>query len=127
MTINLRAVVRPMINTVNADISATLRRSDGYTTLPGGKREPKYIDTTGSIQVQALSSSQLEFMNNLNMQGVMRKVYLYGDWGGPVRADQTGGDLLVFKFRGVQSTWKIVTVFETWDGPGWCCVGVVLQ
>jgi len=127
MTINLHAVVRPLITAVNADIPATLRRSDGYTTLPGGKREPKYIDSTGRIQVQALSSSELEFMNDLQAMGVKRKVYMYGDWGGPVRADQTGGDMLVFPYRGTTSTWKIVTEFETWDGPGWCCVGVVLQ
>lgn len=126
--INLHATVRPLISSVNGDISATLRRSTGSTPLPGGKRVPTYADTLGSIQVQALSSSQLEFMNDLQMQGVMRRVYMYGDWGGMIRADKEGGDLLVFKHRdNPAAVWKIVTTFETWDGPGWSCVGVVLQ
>lgn len=128
---NLHQLVRGPITAINPDITGTLRRSTGYTTLPGGKREPTYADTTGRIQVQALGPVDLKHVNDLNLQGVDRKVYMYGDWGGPIRADQTGGDLLQFPVRGVMRTWKIVTVFETWDAPiganGWCAVGVVMQ
>lgn len=69
----------------------------------------------------------------MNIEGVDRKVYMYGDWGGPIRADATGGDLLSFPMLRAPDTmrdWKIVTVFETWDnvgGEGWCAVGVVMQ
>lgn len=123
MSLNLHGMVRGVISAINADTPATLRRSTGYTTAPGGIRTPAFSDTIGMVQVQALSSSQLKHMNDLNIQGIMRKVYMYGEWGGPVRADKTGGDLLVFDAK----TWKIVTVFEQWDRPGWSCVGVVQQ
>lgn len=125
----MHSLVRGAIQAVNTDIAGTLRRSTGYTTLPGGKREPVYADTTGRIQVQALGSTELKHINDINIQGVIRKVYMYGDWGGPVRADATGGDLLVFPRvkGGPAATWKIVTTFETWTDSGWCAVGVVLQ
>lgn len=128
MSLNLHAMVRTLISTVNSDITAALKRNAGYTTNAAGKRVPAYETTTGSIQVQALSNGDLKHMNDLNIQGIMRKVYMYGDWGGPVRADATGGDVLVFPHRdNIAAEWKIVTVFEAWDGPGWSCVGVVLQ
>lgn len=129
MSLNLHGMVRGVITAVNSDITGTLRRSTGYTTAPNGTRTPTYSDTTGRIQVQALSSTELKHVNDLNIQGVIRKVYLYGDWGGPIRADATGGDLLVFPRvkGGPNATWKIVTTFETWTDSGWCAVGVVLQ
>lgn len=129
MSLNLHGMVRGVITAVNSDIPGTLRRSTGYTTAPNGTRTPTYADTTGRIQVQALSSTELKHVNDLNIQGVIRKVYLYGDWGGPIRADATGGDLLVFPRvkGGAPATWKIVTTFETWTDSGWCAVGVVLQ
>lgn len=125
---NLHGIVRGAITTVNPDISATLKRSTGYTTGANGKRAPTFSSTTGQIQVQGLGPADLRHLQNLNIQGVDRKVYMYGDWGGPIRADQTGGDLLSFPIPRDPNTmrdWKIVTVFETW--PDWTAVGVVLQ
>lgn len=129
MSLNMHGMVRGAIQAVNTDIAATLRRSTGYTTDAAGKRTPVYADTTGRVQEQALSSAELKHVNDLNIQGVIRKVYMYGNWGGPIRADATGGDLLVFpRVKGGPAvTWKIVTTFETWTDSGWCAVGVVLQ
>lgn len=129
MSLNLHEMVRPAINVINTDIAATLRRNTGSTTAADGKRTPAYTDTTGLVQVQALGPKDLKHMESQNIQRVDRKVYMYGDWGGPIRADQTGGDLLVFPRTkgGAPATWKIVTVFETWTDSGWCAVGVVLQ
>lgn len=129
MSLNLHAMVRPVITAINSDIAATLRRSTGYTTAPNGTRTPTYADTAGRIQVQALGPKDLQHMNNLNIQAVARKVYMYGDWGGPIRADATGGDVLLFpRVKGGPAVaWKIVTTFETWTDSGWCAVGVVLQ
>lgn len=130
MSINMHALVRGAITRVNSDISATLRRDTGTpVTQPNGTRLPGYADTTGTVQVQGVVGSDLKHMNDLNIQGVMRKVYLYGDWGGPVRADKVGGDLMLFpRVKGGPAVlWKIVTIFETWTDAGWCSVGVVLQ
>lgn len=126
----MHSIVRGAITSVNSDITALLRRSTGYTTGANGKQVPVYAaDVSGRAQVQALSSTELKHLSDLNIQGVARKVYLYGDWGGPVRTDATGGDLLLFpRVRGgANSVWKIVTTFETWSDSGWCAVGVVLQ
>lgn len=124
---NLHGIVRSQISAVNPDIAATLRRSAGYTTDTDGTQIPAYTTLTGSIQVQALGPSDLRHVEPLNIQGVLRKVYAYGNWMGVVRADQKGGDLLTFSQvpGGAAQDWKVVTVFETW--PDWCAIGVVLQ
>lgn len=124
---NLHGIVRSQISAVNPDIAATLRRSAGYTTDTDGTQIPAYTTLTGSIQVQAFGPSDLRHVGPLNIQGVLRKVYAYGNWMGVVRADQKGGDILTFPqfpFATVQD-WKVITVFETW--PDWCAIGVVLQ
>lgn len=147
---NLHGIVRGAITTVNPDIPALLQRSNGYTTQSDGEQIPQYIFMTGSIQVQGVSGKDLEHVNMLNIQGVLRKVYMYGDWSGVVRGDSRGGDLLQFadtstasglvSFDGTQLAtfdgallvdpgtapyWKVVTVAETW--PDWCSVIVSRQ
>ena len=125
---NLHSVVRGAIRSVNPDISATLLRSAGYTTDATGKQIPAYAaPLTSNVQVQGVGGRDLQHMDALNIQGVMRKVYLYGNWQGVVRADLKGGDLMQFPQvpgSAVQS-WKIVTVIETW--PDWCKLSVVMQ
>jgi len=83
------------------------------------------------MQVQALSAEDLKHPNFLNVQGVKRAVYLFGNVQGTVRPDAKGGDLLVFPQNrgGLNRTWLVVAVFETWtpDAQGFCKVGVVLQ
>ncbi len=124
---NLHSAVRGAIRNINPDIAATLRQSTGYVTDAGGKQWPAYADPIAStVQVQAVAGKDLEHTNGLNIQGVLRKVYLYGNWQGVVRADMRGGDLFQFSQvpgGGVQR-WKVYTVFETWSD--WCAV-VVLQ
>jgi hypothetical protein len=66
-------------------------------------------------------------MEGLNIQGVMRSVYLYGNIQGVVRVDQKGGDILQFPETtcGEIKNWKVVNVIETWED--WCHVIVTLQ
>lgn len=125
---NLHALVRSAIQTVNPDIPAQLLRNTGYSTGASGRQEPTYgTPEPVSIQAQAASGGEIERMNNLSMQGVFRKVYMYGNTQGIVRADKKGGDIL--KFPQVPGApvqeWKVVEVSETW--PDWCCVIVWLQ
>lgn len=124
---NLHGIVRGAITTVNPDISATLLRSDGYATALGGKQVPKFLSFSGKIQVQGVSAKDLEHIDFLNIQGVLRLVYLYGNWAGVVRADQKGGDIM--KFAQIPGTavqdWRVVNIKETW--PDWCSVIVQLQ
>lgn len=124
---NLHGIVRGAITSVNPDINATLLRSNGYTTDEAGMQVPEFLRFNGKIQVQGVSASDMRNTDYLNIQGVLRAVYLRGNWAGVVRADKKGGDIL--KFAQVPGTaiqdWKIVAVKETW--PDWSSVIVWLQ
>lgn len=102
-------------------------RSTGFSTSEDFQQVPEYESTTVLANVQALSGSDLQHINGLNIQGTMRKVYLYGDVKAISRPDATGADLLVFPQDPDSSpqTWLVSQVMETW--PDWCCVIVTLQ
>jgi len=119
--LNMHAIVGPAIASVNPFIAATVLQSSGFTTNPDGTRTPTYTTTIMSIQVQALTSGELQRLDGLNLQGVMKAVYLSGRWHGAVRVGQQGGDLL--KFHG--QTWLAVQVIENWEL--WSKLAVVLQ
>lgn len=124
---NLHGMVRGAITSVNPDITATLYRSNGYTTTASGKQVPAYTILSGSIQVQGVSAKDLEHTDFLNIQGILRTVYIKGNWAGVVRADQKGGDIMKFPQvpGAVVQDWLVVSVKETW--PDWCSVIVCLQ
>jgi len=125
---NLHGIVRGAITSVNPDVLATLRRPTGeYTTAPDGLRTPEYDERTDvPIQVQALSGKDVQHMDALNIQGVLRSVHLDGDWQGVFRPDGLGGDLFTFGYAGAPArTWLVVQVMETW--PDWSRVVVQLQ
>lgn len=124
---NLRATANSRTQTINPNLVIELLRSNGYTVGPAFKQIPAFISVSGEAQIQALSGKDLMHLNNMNIQGVSRKVYLYGNWMGVVRSDEKGGDVLVFPQAPGEPNqqWKIRTVFETW--PDWCAVGVSLQ
>lgn len=126
---DMHALVSGLIGVVNPFITAQLSKSTGYTTGPSGKRTPTYAAAvTVQIQVQALSAEQLQHLDGLNIQGVMRKVFLEGDWQGVFRPDAGGGDLFNFKSTPAApaaQNWKVVQVLETW--PAWCSLAVQLQ
>lgn len=129
---NLRGIANGIITAVNPNTAAQLLRSAGYTTSPSGKRTPAYADpVTAQVQVQALSASQIQHLDSLNITGVLRNARLDGDWRGVYRVDTQGGDLLTFAntadvradLRG--TSWLIVQILETW--PEWCSVAIQLQ
>lgn len=125
---NLHNVVRPLVTTVNPDIPALWRQSNGFTKGADGRPVPQYIDHTGiTIQPQAWNGETLKHPDSISQQGVRRDVYMYGDVQGINRPDSMGGDLLQFAETpgGPIRVFLIVCVFETW--PDWCKVGVVLQ
>ncbi|HIE4429983.1 TPA: hypothetical protein ACXM9H_000954 [Burkholderia multivorans] len=129
---NLYSIVSGVIGTVNPFVPVTLQQSSGtYDTAPDGSRTPHYNASLQSVQVQALSAKEIQHLDGLNIQGVLRKAYLNGDWRGVYRATNQGGDLLQFAAApGVPAslqgtTWKVVQVFETW--PDWCALAIQLQ
>ena len=124
---DLHGIVRGAITSVNPDIYASLRRSIGYVTDAAGKQVPQYVTLGGMIQVQGVSAKDLEHIDNLNIQGVLRTVYIRGNWAGVVRVDQKGGDIMKFpQIPGAAvQDWRVIHVKETW--PNWCSVIVNLQ
>lgn len=129
---NLHAAVRAVIPTVNPDITVTWRRSNGYQTDAAGKQEPQYLpDLPVQAQVQSETYGDTRHADMLNIGGLRRAVYLFGDVEGVVIPDAKGGDLLLFPAvrGGPVRVWKVWAVSETWtpDVPGWCRVLVVDQ
>lgn len=119
---NLHAVGGPLVARVNPTKSGTVHVSTGFTTDAAGIRKPRYTVHRGvPLQVQALTGSELKQLDALNVQGVVRGAYLYGDISGLVRARQKGGDMVQFDGR----HWLVVAVLETW--PGWCKVALSEQ
>lgn len=125
---NLHGIVRGAITAVNPDIPGIILRSTGWTTLPSGKRTPNYSpEQNVQIQVQALSSRELQQIEFLNIQGILRTLYMYGNVEGIDRPDKEGGDIVQFAQvpgEAVQS-WLVVRVNQVW--PDWCSVVVALQ
>ena len=125
---NLHGVVRGAITTVNPDIPACLFYSTGeFETSDAGVCTPKYKIKKGNIQVQGVNGRDLQLINNINMQGIFRSVYLYGELSGIVRSNQQGGDLLEFADVGCCEVkkWLVVQVAEIF--PDWCKVIVCQQ
>jgi len=124
---NLRGLANKYTRLTNNNIQVNWVQSTGYVTDSAGKRVPTTITLTVEAQVQALSTSDLKHIDGLNIMGVMRTVYLYGNAAGVVRADQIGGDILRFPEvpNGTIRNWLITQVVETW--PDWCHVIVTLQ
>jgi hypothetical protein len=119
---DLRGIANGAIQSVNSNILVTWTRPDGtFLTDAAGHRVANTTSSTVSAQVQALSANDLQHIDGLNIQGVKRAVYMYGDVQGIVRADQKGGDILTFGGH----DWRVVQVLETW--PQWCKVVVVMQ
>ncbi|WP_150810477.1 hypothetical protein [Pandoraea sputorum] len=128
---NLHGVVSGSISAINPFVAATIKQSNGYTTGADGKRVPAYISIPVSAQVQALDAGRLQHLYEQNITGVLRRVYLNGNFQSVFRPGNGGGDLFDFgSGAGVPAVlantrWLVVQVFETW--PDWCSLAIQLQ
>ena len=123
---NLRDIANGAIQCVNPDQEIVWKRSTGYEIVDY-KQVPSYETVNCLGNVQSLSDEQLRQMNNLNIAGVLRSVYLSSNAMGISFTQIRGGDLLYFReFEGVEvSEWKVVNATETWDS--WARVTAVQQ
>lgn len=130
---NLHGIVRSAINSVNSDKPALFLASTGNTVNADFSQTPSYA--TGvpvRIQIQPLGKEELRHVEKLNLQGVFRTVYMFGNTQGIVRVNAQGGDLLQFApFQGqAVQNWKTVgPVAGPWDVEygGWTKLVVCLQ
>ena len=113
---NLHGLASQAISAVNPMISATLQTNAGYTTADDGTRTPILTDSSISIQFQAFSERELTHINELNIGGIIRKIYANGTLQAMDHKAGKGGDLLTI----ASNTWLVVHVMEQW--PDWCSV-----
>ena len=84
------------------------------------------------MQVQAVTGEDLKHLDGLNIQGIMRTVYINGRVQGVNRQAIKGGDVIALPTGltvapPLADIWLVTTVLEPWDTPGWCKVLVTLQ
>ena len=121
---NLHAIVAPCIGAVNPNVEVTIMPSTGSVTNPDGTRVPTFDSVSAIAQVQALTYTDLRQLDGLNITGIRRAMYLYGDVEAIVRVAQQGGSLIQF----ADQTWLVVQVAENWNPmDGWVKVLVTLQ
>lgn len=130
--------VRPFANrvtqAVNPNITVTLKRSTGYTINAAGAQVPAYAaDETITVQVQALTQSEIQHLDKLNISNGQASVYADTQLSSVDRPSSSGGDLIVFGtdaqtpagLRG--QTWLVVALLEGWAGSGWCKAAITSQ
>jgi len=121
---DLRGIANSISSVVNPNETVSVLRSTGFTVGAGGKQVPTYATAvSGPAQVQALDGDTLKQMDNVNIQGVLRAIYLRGALAGVVRPAGTGGDIV--KRKAGAETWLVVKVLETW--PDWTKAVICLQ
>ena len=119
---DLQGLAHSVAGTVNSNVTVTVKVSTGFATGAGQRQVPTYADpVTGLAQIQAMSAADLRQVENLNIQGTMRAIYLRGELAGVVRPENKGGDLILEGSR----TWLVRQVLESW--PTWTKAAIVLQ
>ena len=121
---DLRGLANSVTATVNPNQTVTVLRSTGYAIGAGAKQVPSYAaPVVGPGQVQALDADDIKQLDGLNIQGVIRAIYLRGTLAGVIRPDGTGGDIV--KRKNDTETWLVVKVLESW--PDWTKAAIVRQ
>lgn len=128
---NLRAIANRATQRINPNVSATIMRSDGYTTDDDGKRVPKFTPLPLQVQVQPASTGDIQKLEALNIQGVHRVIYISAEVEAMIRVDKKGGDQIIFE-AGImpeddqKTRWIISVVLEVW-GHDWRKCAITLQ
>lgn len=128
MSINVRAIANASVQPVNPDIIVAMQASNGYGKDAAYRQVPVYAPVVNlPCNIQALQYDDIAQIDNMNIQGTRRKVYVHGAWNGVARSDTEGGDLLQFPEHtgGPMRNWLVVFVFEQW--PDWCSLCVTEQ
>jgi hypothetical protein len=120
--LNLHKIANSAIRRVNPNISAVLKKYAGETIGPGRTPQPSYLPDQGVIiQLQPLSKGELQHVDGLNVQGLVKSIYVNGNYFSVQREKEQGGD--IFLING--ETWLVVEPIELW--PDWCRLLVNLQ
>lgn len=111
-----------MIGIVNPFVTAQLIASTGNVVNADGSVTPGYLPPVDiQVQAQELSFKELQHIENLNLQGIMKSIYCPGTVQAVNRAAGTGGDKIVIGAE----TYLAVAISEQW--PDWVRVIGQLQ
>lgn len=129
---NLHGTVRGAITSVNKDITAQYLASTGPTSDANYAQSPTFAAAVPvRCQVQPMSRGDLQLVERLNLRGIFRSIFMFGNPQSVVRIQAKGGDLLQFSPFGVEAVqdWKVVDVDGPWDVEygGWSKIIVQLQ
>lgn len=130
---NLRTIANRMTSRINPNVAATLRRSTGYTKGASYDQIPTYSEEPIVVQVQALTQSELQHLEKMNISNGQASVFANRQLSSADRSSQSGGDIIVFGtdaatpegLRG--QTWLVVALLEGWIGSGWCKAAITSQ
>lgn len=119
---DLHGIAAGAIGAVNPFVAAQLIASTGNTVNPDGSVTPGYAAPVPmQIQAQELSFKDLQHIENLNLQGILKSIYCPGTVQAVNRLAGTGGDKIVI----AGDTYLAVAISEQW--PNWCRVIGQLQ
>ncbi|MCC8367096.1 hypothetical protein J8V57_12560 [Xenorhabdus sp. PB61.4] len=115
--INVRTIANNLITTVNPNIRAVLLENKGYKTSDSGKQTPEYIEHEVTIQLQSLSTQDLEHLGVINQQGQYIYAYARGQISAIRRTKQKGSDRMKFAAYGEEevSEWNVTKVIESYS------------
>lgn len=117
--IKVRAIANSAIQVVNKNLPATLIANEGFEIIPGGKQVPKLASYEISVQMQSLSTQDLEHLGVINQQGEFIYCYARGQIEAIRRAKDKGADKISFVAYGESETseWLVTKVIESY--PSW--------
>jgi len=118
---NVHGMVADVIGNVNPNRVITCKRSIGYTKGANYQQTPEYRNIMVLANIQALSGTEIQRLNSLNIQGILKAIYVHGKFDAIVRMSGKGGDLFQFD----RQTWLAVHVLENWES--WTKLAVQLQ
>ncbi|PHM61191.1 hypothetical protein [Xenorhabdus ishibashii] len=116
---NVRGIANSLITAVNPNTNAVLLTNDGYTITDSGKQIPKYTEHEITVQLQSLSTQDLEHLGVINQQGQFIYAYTRGQISAIRRTKQKGSDRIKFTAYGEneESEWNVTKVIESY--PTW--------
>ncbi|PIT41810.1 hypothetical protein, partial [Snodgrassella alvi] len=93
---NLRAMANGVITGVNPDQKAVLRVNTGNAVDDAGRIIPAFTEKPISIQLQSISTADLEHLNLINQQGQFIYAYVSGQLAAIRRAQGKGAERVIF-------------------------------
>ncbi|WP_446471157.1 hypothetical protein [Xenorhabdus stockiae] len=115
--IDVRGIANNLITTVNPNIRAVLLENKGYKTTDSGKQDLEYIEHDITVQLQSLSTQDLEHLGVINQQGQYIYAYARGQISAIRRTKQKGSDRMKFAAYGEEevSEWNVTKVIESYS------------